>query len=211
MEDILASIRRIIDEDDRKAAGPAAAPRPAPEGDDEDVLELIDAIEDDVEEASAESDDGPEGWDTDAGVLPQESIDMSYDAEAFEPSEPEPEPVSESAAPAAPTMPPVPAAADEPTTTGSQESTMTTSSNDRLVSDAALSSAAAALGSLARASERDPLAGVPKGRPVEDLVMELLRPMLREWLDEHLPTIVERIVEREVRYLSRRMGGDDGA
>ena len=205
MEDILASIRRIIDEDDRKAAGPATAPRPAPGGDDEDVLELTDTVEDDIEDESEESDSGPEGWDTDAGVLPQESIDMGYDAEAFEPAEPE------TVAPAAPPMSPLSAAADEPTTTGSQESTMTTSNNDRLVSDAALSSAAAALGSLARASERDPLGGVPQGRPVEDLVMELLRPMLREWLDEHLPTIVERIVEREVRYLSRRMGGDDGA
>ncbi|MDA1071916.1 MAG: DUF2497 domain-containing protein [Proteobacteria bacterium] len=205
MEDILASIRRIIDEDDRKAAGPAVTPRLAPEGDDEDVLELTDTVEDDIEDESAERDSGPEGWDTDAGVLPQESIDMGYDAEAFEPAEPE------NFAPAAPPMSPLSAAADEPTTTGSQESTMTTSNNDRLVSDAALSSAAAALGSLARASERDPLGGVPQGRPVEDLVMELLRPMLREWLDEHLPTIVERIVEREVRYLSRRMGGDDGA
>jgi hypothetical protein len=52
---------------------------------------------------------------------------------------------------------------------------------------------------------------VPRGRPVEDLVMELLRPMLRDWLDRNLPTIVERIVEREVRYLSRRRGDDHGA
>ncbi len=88
---------------------------------------------------------------------------------------------------------------------------MTSLNRDRLVSDAAMSSAAAALGNLARASERDPLSGVPQGRPVEELVMELLRPMLREWLDEHLPAVVERIVEREVRYLSRRLGGDDGA
>ena len=82
-------------------------------------------------------------------------------------------------------------------------------SNDGLISDQTRDSAAAALGSLARASERDPLEAVPRGRAIEELVMEQLKPMLSDWLDQHLPSIVERIVEREVRYLSRRLEGDD--
>jgi len=95
---------------------------------------------------------------------------------------------------------------DEPAPAASEEESM---SNDGLMSDNARNSAAAALGSLAKASERDPLEDIPRGRPVEDLVMEQLTPMLSAWLDEHLPSIVERIVEREVRYLSRRLGATD--
>jgi len=214
MEDILASIRRIIDEDDRKAAAPAPVSPPPSAGEDDDVLDLTDEIEetqpieeieeiaDEGPEEPAESDVGHEIWNADDEVLPQEGADIGVEAEPLELSEPV---APETDAPAEPWAP------QEPAISQSQESTMTTGSNDRLVSDAAVSSAAAALGNLARASERDPMAGVPHGRPVEDLVLELLRPMLREWLDEHLPTVVERIVEREVRYLSRRMGGDDGA
>jgi cell pole-organizing protein PopZ len=47
--------------------------------------------------------------------------------------------------------------------------------------------------------------GVPIGNPnksVEDIVKELLRPMLREWLDDNLPALVERLVEREINKLA---------
>ena len=80
--------------------------------------------------------------------------------------------------------------------------------DDRLMSRDTATSAASSLSSLARASEPDPLHGIPKGRPIEELVMEALKPMLSEWLNEHLPATVERIVEREVRYLSRRPQDD---
>ena len=99
---------------------------------------------------------------------------------------------------------------NEETADGGADTTMAQSpdkSDERLMSQTAATSAASALSSLVQASDPDPLRDVPKGRPVEDLAMELLKPMLREWLDEHLPAIVERIVEREVRYLSRRPCG----
>lgn len=38
---------------------------------------------------------------------------------------------------------------------------------------------------------------------VEDLLKEMLRPMLREWLDENLPAIVERLVQAEIERVSR--------
>ena len=44
------------------------------------------------------------------------------------------------------------------------------------------------------------------GRTVEDLVRELLKPMLKEWLDANLPEIVERLVDREVQYIGRGGG-----
>ena len=153
MDEILASIRKIIDEDDGKGAGPA---RGEDEAGEDEPLELGEA--------------------TDDGAPPSGEASGSDGSED------------------------VPASAAEDAATG-----------DGLMSDAARSSAIAALGLLTRASDRDPLDGVPRGRPVEDLVMEQLKPMLSRWLDEHLPGIVERIVEREVRYLSRRLEGGDGA
>jgi len=41
-------------------------------------------------------------------------------------------------------------------------------------------------------------------RTLEDLVKEMLRPMLKEWLDRNLPPMVERLVEREIVRLTRR-------
>ena len=156
MDDILASIRKIIDEDDKKSVGPRDAAEPALESDDgveetdgDEPLELDEAVEDEAP--------------------PSIGAPASEDVRGRDVSE----------------------------------------GGDGLMSDSARSSAAAALGSLARVSDRGPLDGVPRGRPVEQLVMEQLRPMLSQWLDEHLPGVVERIVEREVRYLSRRLEGDD--
>lgn len=40
-------------------------------------------------------------------------------------------------------------------------------------------------------------------RTIEDLVSELLRPMLREWLDDNLPPLVERLVKAEIERVSR--------
>lgn len=42
------------------------------------------------------------------------------------------------------------------------------------------------------------------GKTIEDLVKEMLRPMLKEWLDRNLPPMVERFVEREIVRLTRR-------
>lgn len=42
------------------------------------------------------------------------------------------------------------------------------------------------------------------GKTVEDLVKEMLRPMLKDWLDRNLPPMVERFVEREIVRLTRR-------
>jgi len=205
MEDILASIRRIIDEDERKVPGTPATGADISGEDDDDVLELVEAIDDEPEEIEAEI------WHGDDEVMPE-------DAEVVTPnprSEPDPTPADEWQ-PAAPSQPfrtqePQPGAAQAAAPAARHEDEMTASNDERLVSEAAYASAAAALGSLARASERDPLDGIQRGRPVEELVMELLKPMLRDWLDQNLPTIVERVVEREVRFLSRRMEGDDRA
>jgi cell pole-organizing protein PopZ len=40
-------------------------------------------------------------------------------------------------------------------------------------------------------------------RTLEDLVKEMLRPMLKSWLDDNLPGLVERIVKAEIERVSR--------
>jgi cell pole-organizing protein PopZ len=178
MEEILASIRRIISEDDTPAEGEgetaaAAAPRPAeePMADidtmaafdmpqepsassdlDEDVLELTDRLDDplDTGEALAMSD-----LEVLAPQQPMDSFDIG----------------------------PLPTLGDD----------------EPLVSAPQAAEAASAFDKLER-SILMPAAG----RTLEDVVREMLRPMMRAWLDEHLPAIVEAQVAAEVERISRQ-------
>jgi cell pole-organizing protein PopZ len=43
-------------------------------------------------------------------------------------------------------------------------------------------------------------------RTLEDLVRELLKPMLKAWLDDNLPNMVERLVRSEIERVSRGRG-----
>jgi hypothetical protein len=48
---------------------------------------------------------------------------------------------------------------------------------------------------------------VQNARTLEDLVREMLRPMLKSWLDDNLPGVVERLVRTEIERVARgRMG-----
>ena len=49
-----------------------------------------------------------------------------------------------------------------------------------------------------------PIALPPEGRTLEDLMRDMLQPMLKAWLDENLPAIVEARVDEEVERISRR-------
>ncbi|MFI4998568.1 MAG: DUF2497 domain-containing protein [Reyranellales bacterium] len=53
------------------------------------------------------------------------------------------------------------------------------------------------------ASDSGPSVGAG-GKTIEDMVKEMLRPMLKDWLDRNLPAMVERFVEREIVRLTRR-------
>jgi len=187
MEDILASIRRIIVDDDKSAGASKSAPEA--DNDDEDVLELTELAEEEEQPAPRPTPKGPTIRNITAVPVKPEGITKDTS------------PASASAAPVE---------RDQPEDNGAEETmpNPTDSNKDRLVSAQTATSAASALSSLARASDPDPLHGIPKGRPVEALVMDALKPMLSEWLNEHLPAIVERIVEREVRYLARRPEND---
>ncbi len=195
MEEILASIRRIISEDDAPAeTAPAAAEAPQaepapepetspalmdetpsvqePESSEDDVLELTEAYQPPVAESIGDLDISP----------------------ASEPEPPAAEPVSESIyAPEAETQSPDSSA---PAT------------YDSLVGDSAAASAASAFAGLASTLRKpepmEPSTG--SGPTVDELARSLLRPMLKEWLDANLPAIVEAQVRKEVERIARSAG-----
>lgn len=70
--------------------------------------------------------------------------------------------------------------------------------------------AAATVGSLSElaraaiAGSRSRRGSVGDGRTLEDIVREALRPELKAWLDSNLPALVEQIVRDEIKRLVRR-------
>lgn len=212
MEEILASIRRIIDEDEEGGDAEAAADTPA---EDEPAAETAPAAETEPEpvaEAPSEPEPAPEPA-AEAPAEPEPAEDdevleltdkiedigegtdplaldddlMIVDREDDEPAPaPEPEPVAE----AAPEPEPEPAPAPQPAA----------KEEDSLVGAPAATAAAGAFDALAenlRVASAD-------GLTLEGIVREMMRPMLKEWLDANLPRIVEEKVEGEIERISRR-------
>ena len=70
----------------------------------------------------------------------------------------------------------------------------------RLLSDDATAAVSSAFGTLAHTVLAQ------NARTLDDLVREMLRPMLKNWLDDNLPTIVERLVRAEIERVSRGRG-----
>jgi uncharacterized protein len=68
---------------------------------------------------------------------------------------------------------------------------------ERLLSDRATAAVTTAFGSLAHTVL------MQNARTLDDLVGDMLRPMLKSWLDDNLPTIVERLVRAEIERVSR--------
>lgn len=75
-----------------------------------------------------------------------------------------------------------------------------TPEEDTIVSDSVASAAVESLQLLNQMVVR-PDAG---SMTLEGLVRDMLRPMLKEWLDSHLPAIVEQVVAREIARLTAK-------
>lgn len=189
MEEILASIRRIISEDEAPAETPAAAP---PEATPEPVPEPLAA--ETIFAAPVEPTPGPAVEDdvlelTDRYEAPAETIgDLDVVEHTPEPYRPEPEPAplyAESAPEPAPAY-------------------------DTLVGDSAAASAASAFAGLAASFKKPEPAQAASGdlpflsgNTVEAMVGEMLRPLLKDWLDNNLPGIVQAAVQKEVERIAR--------
>lgn len=188
MEEILASIRRIISEDDAPADEPKAEEAPPPMA---DAPEPVASYEPEPEPAPApmaayeapepEPEPAPEPED-DALEL-TERVDQVGDLDVYSPivapaaSEPE------SAVYSPPPSSYAPASSPD---------------DDGLLSQTAATAAASAFGQLSAAI------GMPHtDRTLEDVVREMLRPLLKQWLDDNLPQIVEASVREEVERIAR--------
>ena len=186
MEEILASIRRIISDDDKEMEAAAQENEETREGEDELVEEkAVAMVEPEPEpEAAAEEFDN----DDDDDILDLTDMEAADPEPLFEEQaykEPEPEPV---APPVSPTLAPPSAAASPPA---------------NLVSPP---QAGEASGSFERLTEKlnEDYSELPIGNgavTLEGLTRELVRPMLKEWLDQHLPMTVERLVREEIERL----------
>jgi uncharacterized protein len=216
MEEILASIRRIIADDDAnktaqrpapppeppKAVAPAPPPRPAPP----------------VQRAPAPPP---------PRVTPEPSFEEPPPAMAFEPDEPEPVAsaddqssdildLTESMATPPPQPSPAPQfrtidgsfdigyeddKAEPPRPAPEPYRAFESDERSQLLSSATSAAVDSAFNTLAQTVL------VQNARTLEDLVREMLRPMLKAWLDDNLPGVVERLVRTEIERVSRgRMG-----
>ncbi len=217
MEEILASIRRIISEDGEEAApqqaqaapnGAAAdtaqaAPEPMetplqaePEQASAEVLELTQVVSDEppAPEPVAQAAPQPQPEPEPVQAYQPEPVPQPRAPEAVYPM-PQPEP--EAPEPVAPAAAHDDSSDDLMIVDNDEDDTPY---DDGIIGDQALSAASAAFGSLGRD------VAISEGgdsRSLEAIVQDTMRPMLKDWLDDNLPEIVEEVVEREVRRISR--------
>ena len=185
MEEILASIRRIISDDDQSKTeenqvdpDPAEPDEPIEDQETNQALSPTDAV-DPVAELEVDDDDDE--------VLDLTDMDVA-----------DPEPLFEQQAYQAP-VPPV--AAPEPPPPSPSPAPQ--HNHDKLVSTSQASETIDEFTKLGNKLYED-VKELPIGNgavTLEELTRELVRPMLKEWLDQHLPITVERLVREEIERL----------
>lgn len=187
MEEILASIRRIISEDEEEARAPqaasAAAPRPKPA-----AAPMTPPAQQTVSAAPAAP--RPQAATVEVAQTPARPA-----AEA--PARPAVEAPALRAQPVEVARRPAPQAAPQSVKAAPQNQV---DMSEQILSETAVAAASKAFQSL---SQKVKVAAGAEPRTLEDLVVDMLRPMIKDWLDAHLPTIVEEKVEAEVKRLAR--------
>jgi cell pole-organizing protein PopZ len=196
MEEILASIRRIIADEDpapnesppaaTEAVGPEqgalAPPRvgprsvPAPRVAPSDPPKRDDDIDSMLAQLQATSRQAPASAEDPAHAVHtvDEPAAMRFDTRPSEPATPR---------------------------SGEERRPVAPKADDRgLMSAATTAAVESAFHSLAETAQ------VRSGRTLEDVVSDILRPMLKAWLDENLPGLVERLVRAEIERVARGKG-----
>jgi uncharacterized protein len=187
MEEILASIRRIISDDDDQSKTEEALVDPDPVEPDEPIEEQepeqapssTDVVAS-AAELEEDDDDDDEVLDlTDMDVVDPEPL---FEQQAYQ------APLPSVAVPEPPPPPPPNAPKQD---------------RDKLVSTPQASEAIDEFTKLGNKLYED-VKELPIGNgavTLEELTRELVRPMLKEWLDQHLPITVERLVREEIERL----------
>jgi uncharacterized protein len=175
MDDILASIRRILNEDEAVAQPPEGVAATAPEAPD---------AEEDAEE--------PEALPPPRAAAPEFAPPPIAPPPLAARSGPEPFDLTSDMLVSPPNQ-----AASAPRVGMDDVS--------GLIAPAAAAAAAASVGSLLRAVSSERGSQVYRGGPsIEDVVREEIRPILKDWLDHHLPPLVERLVRAEIERVVNR-------
>ena len=200
MEEILASIRRIIAEDDSEKSAPHPAEAAGVELNPDTATSSLGAARAMGDSYSPPLPDSPA---PSIGAL-------SGTARAARPStvldliEPMASSASQSAAPAVDSSPAPPASIEHAVANEAMSGTQSSGAHDDgrggLMSNATSAAVDSAFNALAQTVL------VHNARTLEDLVREMLRPMLKVWLDDNLPGLVERLVRAEIERVSRGRG-----
>jgi cell pole-organizing protein PopZ len=192
MEEILASIRKIISEDEAKSPAARPAPRSAPPVNNVSPLFRSEIAEAEAARAAAKpvktEPNEPDEWVSARPIYPQFG-EMRGTAEP-----PAPREVPETRSRAAPEREARPV---RPASTPAKAPPLALPGGSLLSprADAAVASAF------------NHLAGTilsTNSRSIEQVAEDMLRPMLKDWLDENLPPLVERLVREEIERVSRR-------
>ncbi len=179
MEEILASIRKIISDDEPGGAAAEA-------GGEDDVLELTEAVEEDKGGKTKQKDAAPKEETPKQETNVEPLLGAASSPVKIESSEESME-----------------AAKKQDTTLDTPESTTPDGGLSSTTESAVTSALAGFTGQLSK--ERQSSGSVPGGGMTLDvLVREAIEPQLKAWLDENLEKVVERVVRDEVRRLARR-------
>jgi cell pole-organizing protein PopZ len=219
MEEILASIRRIIADDDANktaprpaepppAAAPAPAARPAPPPQAPPPAPRVTPPEPSLDEAEATEPDSEPMADVEDQA--SDILDLTEQMAAPMPQPapaPKPAPqfrtidVSYDEEKPAPQMPISAPQMPEARAPSEDNQYRAEARSNQLLSSVTSAAVDSAFNTLAQTVL------VQNARTLEDLVREMLRPMLKAWLDDNLPGMVERLVRAEIERVSRgRMG-----
>jgi uncharacterized protein len=216
MEEILASIRRIIADDDTAkpakpeppkpaAAAPVPAPPPPPPPKAAPAAEPAAMSQDDIDAMLAGFDQPPPAAPAPPSPPPEPEADILDLTEAMAAPAPAPEPTFRTIGTEPDVMfaeepepePAPPRAARAPSR---PVQAVTQPAEPPMLSATTTAAVDAAFNSLAQTVL------VHNARTLEDLIKEMLRPMLKSWLDDNLPNLVERLVRAEIERVSRGRG-----
>jgi uncharacterized protein len=214
MEEILASIRRIIADDDatraqdkvaepvKSEAAPPASPREIPTP---PATEEAPALQQSDIDAVMARPDAP----ADDAKPPSDVFDLTESMATAAPVPPPEAPAPDTAFHAVDSEPHIvfderpqqPPAEPEPAIVRAVEEArrqaVLSNSERALLSSNTSAAVDSAFNTLAHTVL------VQNARTLEDLVREMLRPMLKAWLDDNLPGLVERLVRAEIERVSR--------
>ncbi len=205
MEEILASIRRIIADDDANKSPPArpeppkAQPEPPPPPP-QPVFSAPPAPppRPRVEPEPPPMMEAPSPLDTEN--LADQASDILDLTESMAAPLPPPFPANPSASAMqnpAPQFRTIDASSDVGFDEGGDRPAAVDEERGRLISNTTSAAVDSAFNALAQTVL------VQNARTLEDLVREMLRPMLKTWLDDNLPSMVERLVRAEIERVSR--------